>query len=661
MDSQLTVAKFFAGTNYLEAVSGNRIEDLINIDTLGDMNKATPESIFNKFSTFSYSNFVDGAKYNPAGHFIGFEAKDNPYPASAQEANEKVRIKNRTDAAAKLDSNNPAQAREKLRLRGSADNIEKSLQSTKAYAESYRVRNNTKVGNPTATNIINWANTESPHSITGFQPYAMTDFAFCKNYGKVPNNRLITLRRYPFPIDDRIGFPNKPHLIPVAQAITWWGSDTGNELSKLGVMNWSLKWETITVQQQDIDGNEVLVRDFVDLFKKSKDSKAQAVGELLEKAAIAQAGKDATPAAAQQVSGMDAKMTQYVKDLYDPSKGPYWNRIFGPVNVIHQSTRRIRGMQDGWDTPFTVNFHYSFRSFNGLSPKIVALDLISNFLRLTYNDAQFLGQLGRYFARPGLKFSPTITELLGNILTKWATTFDGGTQADMMKLVGTVYNALTAAGNEATALARDIAVGKTDKAATAGLNIAQAFATKAMSSIIPDLISVKSALSDRPIGEWHLVVGNPMNPIMTMGDLVCTNCSMKFDEEMGPDDFPTGITFAVALRQGKPRDKVAIERMFNLGAGPLMKSALGNPSSDNDTFDTVNNQNYETSKKGNITDKDRQAAIEAIGTETFNRYRNRIRNAYGYSRGTDASTKLPKVTVDDSLLWLYFGRKQDSQ
>jgi hypothetical protein len=313
-------------------------------------------------------------------------------------------------------------------------------------------------------------------------------------------------------------------------------------------------------------------------------------------------------------------------------------------------------MQPGWNTPFTIKFHYSFRSFNGLSPKIVALDLISSFTNLTYNDAEFLGQLGRYFPKPGVKFDPTTEELIGDILTKFATSFEGGGFNDLMKLVEETMTSLKSVANNAMSAMKQGVGGDFTKIKNGATRLAQVEAITALSAAIPKLISAKSALSDRPVGEWHLVVGNPMNPIMVMGDLVCTSCGLKFDEEMGPDDFPTGCTFDVTLQQGKPRDKVAFERMFNLGTTKLLQNTLRDPSSASDTFGTVNNTAYQELGK-QISDADRAAINSASGGLTsFNLFRNRYRKSYKYAPVVDAKDDV--LSADDSRLWLYYDRGQ---
>ena len=325
---------------------------------------------------------------------------------------------------------------------------------------------------------------------------------------------------------------------------------------------------------------------------------------------------------------MEAKMQQYLSDLYS-TNGPYWNRIYGPVNVVHQTTRRERGMQDGWDTAFTLNFHYSFRSFNGLSPRLVALDLIASFLNLTYNDAEFLHQLARYFPRLGVKFDQTTTQKIGDILTRWATSFTGDNTADIMSLSSMIMDGIAAAASQGIKIAQDISKGEFNSFKDKAGNVIQTVAIAELANAVPNLLSIKSAQSDRPVGEWHLVVGNPMNPIMAMGDLVCSGCTMTFDEEMGPDDFPTGVTFAVSLKQGKPRDKLAIERMFNLGETKLMHSPLRGFSSADDTFGDKNNTMY--AKLAKTFENDIEAIKKGLGDGKFDKYRDRIRRAYSYT------------------------------
>jgi hypothetical protein len=666
-----SVGEIFSGINYLEALARVPKEDLVidlsdsyrsdKSSSGGSLISADVDSIFNKFSIFKYSKFINGAVYQPDAHFIGYASKNKVDPYT-----DKLNNTIQNDLTAQIRSDQDM-AQRAIAENRSPDAINKAINDNLALkdhyalsAKSYAIKNASTLANPTASSIISWASSQSMYSVTGFQPYAMTDFMFCKNYGKIPNNRLITLRRYPFPIDDLIRVPGKKNPVPIAQAVTWFGEGTDNVLSKIGVMNWGLRWETLTVDEpQMIEGNEVTVTDIVNIFSNIKG--LEKVGGALEALYVGLNGEDTQ---LQQLSKQESRLQEYSRKLYT-SEGPYWNRLYGPVNVINSSTRRARGMQDGWNSPFTLSFHYSFRSFNGLSPKIVALDLISSFLNLTYNDAQFLGQLARYFPRLGVKFDENMTQTMGKLLTDWGTNFNGDLGEIVHKL-SPILNAIKSATQQTVESSQEIFSsalgGDLSKLSAVTAKTLQAGTASLLADAIPKLISIKSALSDRPIGEWHLVVGNPMNPIMVMGDLVCSNCTMQFDEEMGPDDFPTGCTFTVKLAQGKPRDKVSIERMFNLGEAKMMFNKMRNPSSANDTFGEVNNKDWAAVAKG-LSTEEQQSIVQTLGTNSFDRYRNRIRKSYRYAavdgNGKVSGDQSQDGKMDDSLLWLYFDRAAD--
>jgi hypothetical protein len=81
-------------------------------------------------------------------------------------------------------------------------------------------------------------------------------------------------------------------------------------------------------------------------------------------------------------------------------------------------------------------------------------------------------------------------------------------------------------------------------------------------------------LSGYPTGEWHLTIGNPLNPIAMMGNLVCNNVKVSFNDELGPDDFPTEMTVQIQLMPGRQRHRGDWESMFNRGNGRLYLGQL---------------------------------------------------------------------------------------
>ena len=51
--------------------------------------------------------------------------------------------------------------------------------------------------NPTASKLIEWSRQKRNAC-----EYSWEDFLYCKNYGKVPNNYMVTLRRFGTPVGD---------------------------------------------------------------------------------------------------------------------------------------------------------------------------------------------------------------------------------------------------------------------------------------------------------------------------------------------------------------------------------------------------------------------------------------------------------------------------
>ena len=80
-------------------------------------------------------------------------------------------------------------------------------------------------------------------------------------------------------------------------------------------------------------------------------------------------------------------------------------------------------------------------------------------------------------------------------------------------------------------------------------------------------------MTGAPIGEWHLTIGNPCNPIAMIGNLLCEDVAIEFGEVLGPDDFPTTIKATFTLKHARDRERGEIESIFNRGDGRLYQSS----------------------------------------------------------------------------------------
>ena len=439
---------------------------------------------------------------------------------------------------------------------------------------------NANIENPSASEIIRVASAAADSDLDGTTlgpaPYQWNDFLWCKFYGKIPNNRLLTLRRYPIPVEDSLQIAqSKMPLVPIAQAVTWWGDDTGNALSSILGMTYGFNWLTKTAEVKNVTGNEITSEALLDSITLGGTKGASAA-----KTAILAALFDASsnPLAA---SGADFKAQEWLKGAYGED-GQYWNRVLGPVNVIDSTQIRNKGFK--FTHEIKLKFTYKLRSFSNINPKIAMLDLITNFLALTHNTAEFWGGSIRYFQKTGyiLPGLPTDKfdkgDYIGGIqdVTNYMTAQFQGKSEELNKLMQDISKNFSE--DDLAAVAADLA------SSNAAKNLAGAW----VKDIIQAPLQMRAFLDGRAVGEWHLTVGNPMNPFAVIGNLCLKETTIKFSESLGIDDFPTEVDFTVTLDPGRPRAKQDIESMFNLGGGPMNYGKLPPPSS---AFDSLGEHN----------------------------------------------------------------------
>ena len=472
--------------------------------------------------------------------------------------------------------------------------------------------------NPTTTKLIEWGS-RSPKNRT---PYSFQDFVFCKYWNKIENNRLITLRRYAAPVTDNIEFSeysintisegneggfefvNKDGTkqivkgeesinpwTPLATAVTYFGESTENKLSDILSFSAKYNWKAIggdenkepidvNSAQFDSDAGSDLLGGNLSTLTSGLGMISQMMGFLTE----ASGGQGINLEAAASVPP-------------DPYKaGPYENRIMGPTNVIMDTYRRDRGLkftQDG----LKITFEYVARPIAGINNKAVLLDLLANMLVLTYSSGTWFGGMWRYKADgPAVypfKYADAMNKLHqgeifgknGAVQTLTKNVFGEGqgllsqVLPDFMSTIGNFISGVSegikslftqdsaekeAAKNRSSAYFSELTSSNTLKA------VEKIVAAKVMKgTTIPYLQNQRALLTGEPVGDWHLTIGNPLNPIAMIGNLIVKDVSITFDEELGPDDFPIGFKAVVELDHGLGRDRDAIESMFNRGFGRI--------------------------------------------------------------------------------------------
>ena len=449
-------------------------------------------------------------------------------------------------------------------------------------------------------------------------PYYWRDFIYCKYYGHIPNNYMLTLRRFPSPMRDNLSLPSAVKNSdvykvqgagrPVAQAVTWFGGNTGNTLADILQLSTGLRWNDMSQAPaiaQDGFAAGIFKNQLGDILAGTFGAIGGPGGEKIftgiEKAidavvSTSDSGYQESVAAARNKALRDKAIEQ---------GGPLSDFIWVSVDTVDQATVRGRGL-DGVYNNFNVNFHYELTSVGEVNSKAAMVDILGNLLALTTNYGNFLTPEIRYNndfkavnfpgGDEGLAQFYTDPVQFVKTLIKFAVDPNQTTNGDPVAegVAGTI---------NAVAKARDLWSGLiTQMNNTTLKDFAKNLGNSSqLNNIIlyaltekftRDLVFPASVLSGMPTGEWHLVVGNPCNPIAMMGNLICKKIDISFGETLGPDDFPTELTAMVNLQHGRARERGEIESMFNRGGGRLYQSVTQTYSNSQSTgaFATVNGQ-----------------------------------------------------------------------
>ena len=372
--------------------------------------------------------------------------------------------------------------------------------------------------------------------------YDYSDFVQCEHYGQISNSYMLTLRRFSYPIADDIINPKQvgPDGKPVdssqpdlARAITWMSPALGNDLKEILKFNTKINWEEIESEIQTVQASA---------------GKRGKLGAMIDGNPLFQAIENGA-------NGYSAEQTQRANDKgagFDPLKETYPNTVFGPLNVIKKVLARKQGI--AFEQEFKLTFHYDLRGYAYTSPKVAFMDTLSNILALTYNNAPFWGgavrytgsgSLGKPFGDYDKLRSGDYAGFLGSVATQLKDTLSNG--------FNDIAGALKS-GNLGDSKVLDNIIG-------GGL-------MKLMNGPQGGAV-VNALLTGDPTGQWHLTIGNPMNPIAMIGNLACTDSAVSFEGPFGYEDFPSKIKVEITLKPARMRDKGEIESMFNAGRGRM--------------------------------------------------------------------------------------------
>lgn len=457
------------------------------------------------------------------------------------------------------------------------------------YDNYYDMPNNPLMGGDTAQTITLSKLIEFFQQYYPKIAYSAREFIYLKQYEKIELNQLITLRRFAQPINDNIfdliardakGQTGSDSHIAGVTACTYFGESTENKLEELLKFTYGLKWKELKSQLETVESSDGGMTSQPWYDKMGGGGKA----------------------AADTLAGLNSK-TKFSRQQYadgsDRFGSTYANFVIGPVNVINETMIRETGLH--FSNDFTLNFNYELKSLNYVNPKIAMIDIISNMLTMTTNNAQFYGGGQRYYGAQGY-----VSKQFGDINKLRAGDF-GGYSASVLSDVKQGMTNVFGNGSGGFDLKSLIS-----GAGAIGKNFLGNMLGGFLGSQVGSLQGVKATqalISAEPTGDWHVTIGNPLNPITMMGNMYCDSVEMILGNGLGYDDFPMEAAFKVGLKHGKPRDKGDIENMFNAGRGRIYVSAEGDQDllnlagADVPTYGSVKagKNKFESTQSANLT------------------------------------------------------------
>jgi hypothetical protein len=431
----------------------------------------------------------------------------------------------------------------------------------------------------------------------GKAKYRYADFMYCKDLGKVSNNHLITLRRFPGPVEDNIMFGTNNGgnaLQPdMGRMVTWFGTED-NKLENIINFDFHSTWKEFTGEwQKDTDTN--VDSDEGGMMAKLANSLSPSYAN------YAEAGFAGNRNIIAGLFG--SKWGKGGPSSYRKMLGQYdQHKIYTPKNIINK-TNKYEGQMD-FSNSFTLTFRYKMRAYDNINQKSAFLDLIGNILATTYSRATFWGGgvwwqgprqnngawntygnlMNGAFDKIGGVFGQIFNGNGGSILENVQSFLGGisgfnGMLSTLTNAAGNFANSVINSGtNLLTKNNNELSPGeKKFKSFMSNLGTS---ATKTAKGTLmnklgrPQMYALNSILQGSPTGPWHVTIGNPLNPIVSMGNMIIDKVQLQQTGPLGIDDFPSEIICKVTLKHGMPRDIISMSRMYTCG-GSTIYSPIG--------------------------------------------------------------------------------------
>ena len=397
-----------------------------------------------------------------------------------------------------------------------------------------------------------------------------SDFAYLKNLGVYPNNRLIVCRRFSGPqIDNIFGIKSNPIVVLISWRIP--GEDFLD-------ISFGEQWEAAQA-------------DFTDIVN--------GIGQdILKMSPLGGAGGEMFSAI--PLPGWSETLTRIVLakiGVYEKNAGG--DRLpAGNPNLIKEAKRRKTVAQgeagSGLDCKVSikVTVEYEQKFISGIDPTIVYMDILQNALRFGTSPSDNYGLRGEFgtdiiaaVKNPKILLTKVVDALRNAVNEVKATVMKFFKEfVDEAAAASAEADAAVAAGGEEEDPEES---GKPDpaelqkeadekkKAAEDAKKGSDLFTTffdtigsalsKTVNKYEQAVKGVVYALTGMASTPWHVTIGNPLRPIFCSGDMYTTTVQLTMGSTLAFNDLPANIKIDFTLENARPWGLQEIMAKFNTG------------------------------------------------------------------------------------------------
>ena len=364
-----------------------------------------------------------------------------------------------------------------------------------------------------------------------------SDFAYLKNLGVYPNNRLIIARRFASPLQDNI--IGKRILNPQSVMITWRPPD-----EDFFDISFSEEWE-----DAEADFTSILNSMGEDFLGKNAGG---AVGAAL--------GGIPLPGFTEQMQRTVLEKLGVLDEL--PKNATGTTKLpAGNPNIIKMAKKRKTIPQGSKGSGLKCSFQvkmvceYEQKFISGIDPTIVWQDLLGNILRFGTSPSDTYGLSAGFAAKA----------------KGWASNPQGMINEFVDALTG-ILDDVVAGVKQAIEAIVDPEAEKPKIDTDAALAVLGDLKTELVSSLAStvlkykhDIYGVINNLSGAPSTPWHISLGNPLRPVFCSGDMLVEDVKLSTGADLAFNDLPSRVKVEFTMINARPWGLEEIAAKFATG------------------------------------------------------------------------------------------------